>query len=575
MGYCNFFWYSLSKYMSFRFFKEKKAILALIFVLFLAVRAPGLNLPYHQDEQIWPTIGSLGLKGLGDLGSAPHPPLTGIIFIAAVSLFGLEHLRYLPFIFGIINFWLLFFLMRYKFSWNAALWSVVFFSVSFYSVLASLMVDTDGQILPFFFLLSAVSFYKWRDSGTTRQKIIWGSLLVFSVLLGFLTKASFIIAACAIVFEFFYSKYKSMSWQKLIKTASIAVVILVSLVILVLSVLYILPGLNISKALAYWKHFIVFSGRNYLQISIQFLKALLYASPLLLASLLFLNRNLARKLRLFIIFLVLGLFFYLILFDFSSGALDRYFQFIIVPLSVIAGVVISNILEHQSVYNKRRAVLLGCAIGLALFLVQFLPHSVPALYPKTEWFSRVLNLKWNFMFPFIGGSGPMGFYVSWLFMALIWLTTAILVILAFLKIEWRRRVLVIILILGFVYNGIFIEEYLFGKINGSPAVLLENAVNFIKDNEGVSKVITYNNIGKRELAKIGKYERRLYAAPKFESGYTDILKNFKGHYLIIDIPRISSGSPYVKFFSSCGTVYEENSQKISAKIYNCQRAITP
>lgn len=555
--------------------KSRYFWLFLIFVLFLLVRIPGLNLPYHQDEQIWPTIGSSGLKGLGDLGSAPHPPLSGLIFVAAVYLFGQEHLRFLPFVFGIINFWLLFFLVKYKFSWNAALWSVVFFSAGFYSVLASLMVDTDGQILPFFFLFSVLSFYKWRDSKTTRRKIFWGGLLVLFILLGFLTKASFVIVASAIVFEFFYSKSKSMPRQKLIKTASIAVVILVSSVILVLGVLYLLPGLNISKALAYWKHFIVFSGRNYLQIAIQFLKALLYASPLLLAPLLFLNKDLARKLRLFIIFLVLGLIFYLVLFDFSSGALDRYFQFIIVPLSVVSGVIISNILEHQSVYNNRKAILFSCAIWLALFFIQFLPHSAPALYPKTEWFNRALNLKWNFLFPFIGGSGPMGFYVSWLFIALIWLATAILAILAFLKIEWRRQVWVIILILGFAYNGIFIEEYLFGKINGSPAVLLENAVDFIKDNEGISKVITYNNIGKRELSEIGKYERRLYAAPKFESGYTDILKNFKGHYLIIDIPRISPDSPYVRFFSFCRTIYEENSQKISAKIYNCQRAITP
>lgn len=551
-------------------FKNHKAIFILILVLFILIRLPGLDLPYHQDERAWPGLGSADLENLGGF---VHPPLTYLVFIAGVKVFSADHLRYLPFLFSIANFWLLFLLVRRRFSMKAALWSALFFSIGFFSVLASLMIDTDGQVLPFFFLLSATSYYKWKESVDLKNKLILGSVLAASVFLGSLTKVSFVIAFGAIALDFLYSQRHSLSRQKLFRVILIVFGLFALLFLLILGIMYVLPDANISRPLSYWKHFVIFSGRNYFQISIQFFKALLYSSSLLLAPLLFLTKDLAKKLRLFIIFLILGLIFYLILFDFSSGALDRYFQFMIVPLSIISGVVVGNIFESRSVYNKQKAIVLGCTIGLALFFLQFLPHFVPALYPKTEWFSRISSLKWNFLFPFIGGSGPMGFYVSWLFMALTWLVTIILAILVFIKINWQKPFWIIILILGFLYNGIFVEEYLFGKINGSPAVLLKNVVEFIKNDPDIKKVITYNNIGLRELLKIGKYERRLYVAPKFESSYTDILKNFKGHYLIIEIPRLHSDSPYVKYFLSCKMIYEKFSGKIPARVYDCRNAI--
>ncbi|MDO8669052.1 MAG: glycosyltransferase family 39 protein, partial [Candidatus Buchananbacteria bacterium] len=547
------------------FFKNSKFYAVLIFALFVVLRLPGLDLPYHQDEVKWAGHASSGFQAIVQI---PHPPLGTILMVMAAKIFGFDGMRYLPFVFGAINFWLLFYLVKYKFSFKASLWSVLFLSVAFYSVLASLMVDTDGQILPFFFLLSAILFYKWQDGRTIGRKIFWGGLLILSLLLGFLIKVSFIIAVGAIILELLCYKSESLSFKGFIKTASVTIGILVLFATFVFGILYFLPNFNISQKLNYWRHFIIFADRNYLQISIQFFKALFYASPLLLAPLFFINRTNFKKIRLFIIFLVLGLIFYLVLFDFSSGALDRYLQFMVVPLSIIGGVMVADIFGSDPIRVSRKIFVLSGLVAVGIFLTQFLPHFVPALYPKAEWFGRVLNLKWNFLFPFTGGSGPMGFYVSWLFMALTWLATIILVIFAFIKIRWRRSTWIVILILGLLYNGVFIEEYLFGKINGSPVVLLKNAVDFIKNDGNIRKVITYNSIGDRELAQTGKYERRLYVAPKFEPSYVDILKNFKGHYLVIEIPRIDSNSIYVRYFTSCKVVYEEFSGKIPARVYD-------
>ena len=124
--------------------------------------------------------------------------------------------------------------------------------------------------------------------------------------------------------------------------------------------------------------------------------------------------------------------------------------------------------------------------------------------------------------------------------------------------------------LGILYNTVFAEEYLFGKINGNSNMLFKNAFTFIKNNSAIKKVITYNDIGGGQLAKIGKYERRLYAAPKFEESYKNILSKFSGHYLVIDIPHLSPDSPYAKHFATCRVIYEERHGKITSKIYDCQ-----
>lgn len=261
----------------------------------------------------------------------------------------------------------------------------------------------------------------------------------------------------------------------------------------------------------------------------------------------------------------------MIIFDFSRSALDKYLAFIIVPLSIMAGTVVHNAWKESEEFSTPAGELIFSSLILAtiIFYLQFLPHFTPPLYPKEEWIGRIVKLKWNFVFSFTGGSGPLGFYVSWFFIALSWIISIVLAMTALIKRNWRRPALLVIFVVGLFYNVAFAEEYLFGKINGNPNILLKKAVNFIEHNSAIDSVISYNDIGAYELMKIGKYERRLYAAPKFEKSYTDILKNFKGHYLVIDIPRLNPESPYAKHFLTCNATYEDYSGKISAKIYNC------
>ncbi len=557
-----------------KFNLEKRTIilvpLILILWIFILVRLPGLHFSYHMDE----------LKSVGDYdeltSSTPHPPLTQGVFVIASKIFGPDDFRAMPLTFGVINLILLFFLVKFKFGTKEAIWSAIFFTVAFYNVLASLMVDTDGEILPLFFLLSLFSYFKWQDAPDRNPKIIWGASLVVAIILGFLTKLSFIIVAGMFMTDFLLDKKKMLSRGFLIKYGLLALGFLLLLGSALKGARFIFPFYDLSRTISHAGDYFKISGRAYLQVLIESVKAVLYASPLLVAPLLFIKRRHLARVRPFLIFLFFSLLFYLVLFDFSRGALDKYLALIIVPLSIISGVIISEIMDDKikyfSICRRYVPILLGTAVIVFVFFLQFIPHLIPPLYPKEEWVNRILELRWNFLFPFTGGSGPTGFYISWLFIVCSWILAVSLAILGIIKRNWQKVALVLILAVGFIYNAVFIEEYLFGRINGSPSVLLKDAVEFIKKNDQIKKVISYNGTGGYELNKIGKYERRMYAVPKYENEYRRIFNSFKGHYLVIDIPHINPSSLYGRHLSTCQIIYENYSKKISAKIYNCANA---
>lgn len=550
------------------FFKNKKIIFIGIVLLFLAIRLPGLHLPYHQDER-------KAVVGYSSWSSGtPHPPLTRTIFASDATIFGYDNFRAMFLVFGIANLILLWHFVSGRFGRGAAAWSALFFAVAYYSVLGSLMTEMDGQVLPFFFLLSLIAYFNWREAVSRQKKIKWGILLALVLILGFLTKLNFIIAVGAIILDFLIEYRKKFANKKvLIKYGLFTMGFLSLLAMVLVNAKLFFQSYDLSMTIGHVKDFIKFSGRAYLQVLIQVAKAIMYSSPLLLVPLFFTAKNDLKRFRIFWVFLFLGTIFYLIIFDFSRSALDKYLAFMIVPLSIMAGTIVHNILSgdhNKSLIPTGEVVFFGVVFAVIIFSLQFLPHFTPPLYPKEEWLGRIIKLKWNFVFPFTGGSGPLGFYVSWLFIVLSWIVSIALAVWALEKRSWQKFAMLAIFIIGMFYNAAFVEEYLFGKINGDPNALLKKVVSFIDKNPAISKVITYNDIGAYELAKIGKYERRLYAAPKFEKSYTDILQNFQGHYLVIDIPHLSLESPYARHFSACDTIYEDYSGKISAKIYKCR-----
>lgn len=553
--------------------KKEIAVFLGIIVLFFALRLPGLSIPYHQDEYKWSLYSEAIVY---EPGSVPHPPLTEFIYVYGGRMVGFENFRYIPFFFAVINLFLVFYLAQKLFDNKTALWSAFLFAFSFYSVLASLTVDVDGAVIPFFFLLSLIGYINIRENNFQNLKSNWKwlTLLVVGLLGGFLIKVVFVLQIAAIALDFAIEKNVFADRKKILKYIGYGFGLIIVLVLILLSIKFIFPFFDLSKAVRYWKHFAVWDGRGWFQTGIQFVKAILYTSPLLILPALLINKEIWKKTRFFFFFICFALFFYLVAFDFSLGALDRYFGLLAMPLSIISGAVLaryfSSIKDVKEKVSKLE-IIFFIIVSLIITVIQFFNHYVPPHHPKSDWINRALSFKWNFLFPFSGGSGPTGFYVSFVFMALIWIVTIVLVVSAFRKKELVTKVLFGIFILGLFYNAVFVEEYLFGKINGSPYRLFQNAKQEIINNSDIKHVIVYNDIGGWEIQRTGKYFRRMYANPQFEEEYKGILNNFNGHILFINIPRIYEDSFYMRYINSCKTIFFESEKYIEGRVLDCRK----
>lgn len=309
------------------------------------------------------------------------------------------------------------------------------------------------------------------------------------------------------------------------------------------------------------------SGRNYLQVVIQSIKAVFYLSPLLIAPLLFVSKDILKKVTPFLWYLALGFVFYFILFDFSRGALDKYLMFTIVPLCVISGAALSSCFVSFSPRGHMRAIIAGLLISIALIALLFTSPETVSLYPKTEWFSRVIRFDWNMLTAFNGGSGPAGFYVSFLFIAYSFLVAGAVALAGRIYKPLLAAAAVVMVCTGIVYNAVFIEEFSFGKVYGNAETALVPALAYLATTDAVTRVNTHNDIGAYELKHIGKYASHFTAAPQFEYVAREHLPTFDGAFLVVDIPPLYDGF-YTDFFNSCTILFTARSGFITSTVYS-------
>ncbi len=559
---------------------ENKTLFVLV-LIFILIRLPAAGFPLHQDEYKWP----IAVNPAQSAVIIPHPPLGEFIYRVGGYIVGFNvNFRFVPLFFGVLNLSLFYYFMRFVFGRREAIIGSLIWIFSYFSVLASLMVDTDGEIMPFFFLIALIGYFKNKESaGNNRWK--WPTLLLVGCLGGLLVKVSFVLAVGAILADFLWSKKDILHKNDILRYIVRLGIGLIGFVIVLILSQKLFPFFDLHRSLTYWEHFFTWN-RDWFQTAIQCVKAVLYASPLLVLVPLFDVRLVWEKTKVFVFFLMFAFIFYVVLFDFSLGALDRYLQLLILPLTVMSATVISRAFQTEKTENETplylgnsyvhrsflgREGLIGVLASLALIALQFKNHFVPSLHPKSEWIARIISLDWNFLFPFSGGSGPLGFYVSFLSMAFAWILSAGFLVLSFYKPRYKKAALCIVILLGIAYNGIFMEEYLFGFVNGSAPRLLTGVVEHIKNDPDIQRVAVYNDNGGAEVQATGKYWRRIYVAPQFDSGFYDIFRQFQGHILFIDIPRVNPESAFARYIEHCPSIYSQKDGYITAQILDCTR----
>jgi len=536
----------------------------IIFGVFILTRFLGLGQIYHQDEYRWASIAN---PFFGNLVS-PHPPLPEFLYKLSGRVLGFDYLRIVPFVFSFLNLILIYLVsLKVTRSKKIALIAAGLFTANIYSVIANLQIDIDGAILPFFILSGYYVYLRILEDGKSKK---WFILFCLAVAGGFLTKLSFLLFIGALIIDqavrIYHLKGKNLKlifyrlWPWLAG-------------FLVLGVLfYYLYASNFGKIIDYAKHFnsLNFSSRAYFDLILKIFKSFVWLSPLLALPFIYglFKKDIFNKYRIWFIYLFLNLIFYLVLFDFSTLTVERYFMFWIVPSVFIGAQVIEDLLNKKT--SRKNFYIIAVAFFILMsYIVLSMPHEVMPLNPKTAYVARVQALDFSFLIPFTGGSGPPGFYFSAWFIILSWAAAAISLIgLVYFK-KRKDLFLALFIVFGFGYNLLFANEYLFGTFYGSVDYVSKETIEYVNSNDAIKKVITYYDIGAYYLQLSGKYSSRFYTSPARD--YTSKLQSHKEQYLIIDFPAIDKEGRYWPLISRCLLLKKFQDKKVESYVFDCSK----
>lgn len=537
-------------------------ILALSVLYALTTRMIGFFQPYHHDEYKW-VMAADPSYNLED--SIPHPFLARFLYEEIGALIGYDNLRLVPILLSLATLTLLFFIVRRWFKLPAAVFSVAVYTITLYALLGSLQIDIDGAFLPLATLVAFGGYLLFRD-GEGREKQKGFLILLPSLLVGFALKLSFILTPAAIIADYLF------------RNRAVLLLLLRSRLVYIGGILMLfLGGATLFffgeeiQFLRYVRNFTSLEGRAYFQLVFETAKALMYLSPLLVGGVV-LGWRYRRELSVWYWFLAANAVFYFVLFDFSHRTFDRYLLFFILPASVITGVAISRAVE--SLPNKKHLFIFGVSATALLaalsHLLFSLPHKILPLIPKSAYIEAVQRGEWSFLVPLTGGSGPLGFYLPFDFVAVLWIMGGISLFFAW---SGREKIapyaLLLFLTVSLVYSAFATTEYLLGAYFGSAPKVIRTLITNIESRDLEKRVITYNDIAAYELSERNLYEARFYPHPEFIESNRKKFEGVTPYFLVVEIPELNTDSVYGRFFSQCKVLHEVRDKRITGSFYDC------
>ncbi|MBI2057602.1 MAG: glycosyltransferase family 39 protein [Candidatus Yanofskybacteria bacterium] len=528
----------------------------LLVLLFIATRFFGLDQLYYQDEYRW--VSQVYTAEFGEVDS-PHPPVMQSLLSLGGKIVGYGNLRVVPFIFGVLNL-ILIYIVSLKLTGNKKIAYIAsgLYIINVYSLIASLMLDIDGTVLPFLVLLAYYFYLKVFKDG--QSKFILPLALVMMV--GFFTKLSYALFAGALAVEYLWTLYDKGKLKYKIKRT----VFLSGMFCIFVVVFYVLYGKTDPRFAEYvtgFKYF-NFASRAYFELFLRMFKFFIWLSPLLFLPMVYglFRKNFFTKYRLWYVYSLFNLLFYLVIFDFARLPIERYFMFIIAPAAIVSGHIVYSLFSG---FNRKHFFLsiLGFAVLLAFTLL--IAYDVVPLNPKEAYVQKVKNLDFNFLIPMTGGSGPIGFYVSAQFVLWVWVA-------GFLWLLFNKKKIAIafFIVFGVGYNVLLSGENLAGAFYGSVNDVTKKSVEYVVNSKevGNSSVVTYYDAGVYYLKIADKYLGRFYTAPSRD--YSSRLTSHRGHYMIVDFPAIDKNSLYWKLISRCELAQKFTDKYVDAYIFDCR-----
>lgn len=534
-----------------------------IFVVFISLRFLGIGQFIHQDEYRWADIADGIARSNYDLAS-PHPPLMqGLFYVFSIfaGIFDYHNFRPIPLFFSILGFFIAYLIsLRYNSSPWATCITIGLLAVNTYSLIASLMLDIDGVIMPFFVLLTYYFYLRGLIDGDKR----FIPFLVAAIVGGFMAKESFVLFAGALALDYLWIIYERGDLRVGIKK----LFYLFGGLILLTGAFYAFYGSShpwfVKYMLTHLKTIKDFSSRSYFDLFLRLFKFFIWLSPLLTLPVIYglFKKEIFNKYRVWYIYIIFNLLFYLVIFNFSTLPIERYLMAVIVPAVFISSEIIYSLTKGLRI-NKKYLFVSIAAFVMVMAVTILIKNEVIPLNPKEAYVDKLRSLDFNFLIPLTGGSGPIGFYASAQFILWVWIICA-----AGLFFNKKAGLAYLFLIFGLGYNIFLSNEFLFGNSYGSVDKITKQSVDYVIKNKDIKDVITYYDAGVYYLKAADKYNARFYTAPTRD--YSIRINAYRGYYMIVDFPAIDKKSQYWKLISRCKLEQKFTDKYVDSYIFDCR-----
>jgi len=448
---------------------KKNYSLILILLLFFALRIPALNQDIYGDEYVfyyysYATVEDAKAFGFAsELGFYPSHYVPIIFYEIAMDIsHSVIAIRIVSLLFGLGTLLIGMRLLESFFNKTAAVIFGVLYAIMPWAVFTSVLLDNDGTIISFIFLILMYYTLKFIDKShrekshdeitrlSKRYMILIGAISGFLISLKLLPWI-FIIAfnAMFIAYIVFIDKYDKSTIEKNKRHKhKFYDDFKIFFRLLLFLLLGILAGVTIIAAI----HYVALGGWGVYQVPYHYLKLInnannvesasqlagnpvkiggfgpsfffgilicvIFISPIILLLLLNVSVKIDSKIKrdygLKYRYIVLITLFHIIeilgmLYMYNAASLTRYAAFLMIPVFILNAIILSKFIDEKKIIQ---ITLIGLLLSIAYFLVDLLPHRILNFYPKSAWIENVVQFKWNFLVPINGASGPIGLYVS-------------------------------------------------------------------------------------------------------------------------------------------------------------------
>lgn len=453
--------------------KSKELFFVIITVLLsLLIKLGGVNYHLYDDEAIYAsatvTAGSFGFNQI-----RYTPILMQWLQLFFTSVLGIKIwvLRLVPLIFGILTMLLAYQLTKEKFSLKAARITLLIMAFSFYPILASLQLDTEGSLLTFFYLLSVYSFLKLESGEGVKWKIICGVSLFFSLL----AKHNAILIF--MVLSFYVLIKEKASLNKTLKRLFTPFLIGLGGYVIFLVFAYLVNPKNLFFMFRHGSQF--FTGLHFSSIAPLIL--LFWATPFLIGlaflAVYYCKYLEGQKSLIFYVWLGIMLLFYIFIIEW--GDYSRYFSNLVPVMAILGG----NLLSRFN-FKPKNFICGGVFFFLFLFSFFWLNTLPQKLVPRFfgSYLKEILSFNFNFLFSYTTSSGPtlgISFIIILFAFILSFLCAAL-----FIVFKGRKKAkffLIIFLSIGAAYNIFLVSEFIFHPTSPDVSFVQYQVVDYFKE----------------------------------------------------------------------------------------------